>query len=117
MFSSSCCFGWSISKFQLVVTMSKVNNSNNKAMSQICSKLPIEIPNLLKKGLSGVFVVKFEQVLHNAFASSLMTSHESVRRKRSMPPPFSYPVGIYLLKVNNKDTRTTSMTSFWCLYC
>ena len=41
------------------------------------------------------------------------------------------PVGIYLfkavmekpeqlwslLKVNNKDTRTTSLTSFWCLYC
>ena len=41
------------------------------------------------------------------------------------------PVGIYLFKavmekpeqswslpkVNNKDTRTTSLTSFWCLYC
>ena len=25
------------------------------------------------------------------------------------------PAGIYLLKVNNKDTRT--MASFWCLYC
>ena len=22
-----------------------------------------------------------------------------------------------LFKVNSKDTRTTSMTSFWCLYC
>ena len=22
-----------------------------------------------------------------------------------------------MFKVNNKDTRTTSMTSFWCLYC
>ena len=22
-----------------------------------------------------------------------------------------------LFKVNNKDTRTTSMTPFWCLYC
>ena len=56
--------------------MSKVSNSNNRAISHICSKLPIEIPNLLKKGLSGVFVVKFEQVLHNALASSVMTSHE-----------------------------------------
>ena len=42
-----------------------------------------------------------------------------------------YPVGIYLFKVNNrntgtvgnmfkinsKNTRTKSMTSFWCLYC
>ena len=24
---------------------------------------------------------------------------------------------IYLIKVNNKDTRTTPMTSFWYLYC
>ena len=22
-----------------------------------------------------------------------------------------------VLKINNKDTRRTSMTSFWCLYC
>ena len=22
-----------------------------------------------------------------------------------------------MLKVNNKDTRATSMASFWCLYC
>ena len=22
-----------------------------------------------------------------------------------------------LFKVSNKDTRTTSLTSFWCLYC
>ena len=22
-----------------------------------------------------------------------------------------------MFKVNNKDTRTTSMTSFWCFYC
>ena len=22
-----------------------------------------------------------------------------------------------MFKVNNKDTRTTSLTSFWCLYC
>ena len=23
----------------------------------------------------------------------------------------------FVFKVNNKDTRTTSLTSFWCLYC
>ena len=23
----------------------------------------------------------------------------------------------YLLKVNKRDIRTTSLTSFWCLYC
>ena len=28
-----------------------------------------------------------------------------------------YPSDIYLPKVNNKDTRTTPMASFWCLYC
>ena len=27
-----------------------------------------------------------------------------------------FTVGIQLLNVNNKDTRTTSMTSLWCLY-
>ena len=25
--------------------------------------------------------------------------------------------GIYLLNVNNKDTRTTPLASFWCFYC
>ena len=25
--------------------------------------------------------------------------------------------GVNMFKVNNKDTRTTSITSFWCLYC
>ena len=29
----------------------------------------------------------------------------------------TYPAGIYLFKVNNKDTKTRSTTSFWCLYC
>ena len=24
---------------------------------------------------------------------------------------------VFIIKVNNKDTRTTSMTSFWCLFC
>ena len=28
----------------------------------------------------------------------------------------SHPAIIYLLRVNNKDTRTRSMTSFWCLW-
>ena len=23
----------------------------------------------------------------------------------------------YVLKVNNKNTRMTSLTSFWCIYC
>ena len=27
------------------------------------------------------------------------------------------PVNIYLLKVNNKNIRETSVTSFWCFYC
>ena len=27
------------------------------------------------------------------------------------------PAGNYMFKVNNKDTRTTLMASFWCLYC
>lgn len=27
-----------------------------------------------------------------------------------------FPVSIYLSNVNNKDTRTTSVTSFWCLF-
>ena len=25
--------------------------------------------------------------------------------------------GVKYVKVNDKDTRTTSMTSYWCLYC
>ena len=25
--------------------------------------------------------------------------------------------GMKMFKVNNKDTRTTAMASFWCLYC
>ena len=28
-----------------------------------------------------------------------------------------YSVGIYMSKVNNKDTRMTPLVSFWCLYC
>ena len=33
---------------------------------------------------------------------------------------FHYPVGNYMFnmfKVNNKDTGTTLLSSFWCLYC
>ena len=29
----------------------------------------------------------------------------------------SYPANIYLFKVNNKNTRKTPVTSFWCFYC
>ena len=25
--------------------------------------------------------------------------------------------GVKLFKINGKDTKRTSMTSFWCLYC
>ena len=25
--------------------------------------------------------------------------------------------GVEYVKVNSKDTRTTAMASFWCLYC
>ena len=27
------------------------------------------------------------------------------------------PIINFMFKVNNKNTRTTSMTSFWCFYC
>ena len=27
------------------------------------------------------------------------------------------PAGNYMFKVNNRNTRTRSLTSFWCLYC
>ena len=41
--------------------------------------------------------------------------------KRALSPiPSQHPAGIYLLsnmfKVNNKDTRATSLTLLWCLY-
>ena len=28
-----------------------------------------------------------------------------------------YPAGNHTFKVNNNDTRTTPLTSLWCLYC
>ena len=28
-----------------------------------------------------------------------------------------YPANIYLFKINIKNTRTTSLTSYWCFYC
>ena len=28
-----------------------------------------------------------------------------------------HPTGNFMFKVNNKDTRATSLTLFWCLYC
>ena len=37
-------------------------------------------------------------------------------RPSTMVPAWNNPAGIYLLKVNKKDTRTTPMASFWCLY-
>ena len=35
----------------------------------------------------------------------------------SFPPPLLFVVRKNMFKVNNKDTRTTLMASFWCLYC
>ena len=50
---------------------------------------------------------------------------EFTRNKDLSQPAFTYPKltieileqGDNMLKVNNKDTRTMPLASFWCLYC
>ena len=72
----------------------KVNNRNTRARCEICSKLTRKTPERRQWRRSGVFIVNFERISHLVLVFLLLT-----------------------FKVNKKDTRTTPMASFWCLYC
>ena len=64
------------------------------------------------------------QTVASEFYSNEFASAVIHRKCNSLLP---YPAGIYLLKVNNRNTRTRfeicskltmkTMASFWCLYC
>ena len=46
-----------------------------------------------------------------------MNTNTAQKMKFSIEDFFSKCDQIRRFKVNNKDTRTTLMASFWCLYC
>ena len=79
------------------------------------SRTRCEIPDAWRR--SGVFIVNFDQV--NA-------GRVSIRFLLVSPSPNSFVQSqqwnhqnnvINQFKCNNKNTRTTSLTLFWCLYC
>ena len=52
--------------------MFKANNRNNRTTCEICSKLTIKTPELRDWHRSGVFIVKFEHILHFVVAFLLL---------------------------------------------
>ena len=103
----------------------------------LCSLFPALYPSSILdsswKKMLNIFSCKNEisfssiiQIFYVSFSNVSLISCHLYRFSRHLDP-----VGIYLfkavmekpeqswslLKVNNKDTRTTSLTSFWCLYC
>ena len=72
-----------------------------------------------------VFSCEYCEILKNNFfyMTPPVAAFESNQPNNSRKNCFN-PVGIYLLKVNNRNIRTScetcpklTMASFWCLYC
>ena len=64
--------------------------------SEICSKLTIKTPERRHCRLSGVLIAKFEKILNLVLVFLL---------RFELNGSNSFPDNIYLLKVENKDTR------------
>ena len=65
--------------------MFKVNNRNNRIRCEICSKLTIKTPELRHWRRSGVFIVKFEHILHFVVAFLLLTLSVGIHLNRHIP--------------------------------
>ena len=63
---------------------------------------------------SAVNINDFEQVFTQWFASHLVALENKYLLKVVIG---ALEIGVKYVQVNNKDARTTSMKSFWCLYC
>ena len=110
-------------------------------MCEIFSVLTIKTPDWRKWCHYAVFILNFEHILHFSSVHSFLWKGKCLLdRQRCLQKTdwFHRFIGDYkylssyflvqslqlkhqnvwnMFKVNNKDTRATSMTSFWCLYC
>ena len=89
------------------------------------SRTRCEIPDVWRR--SDVFIVNSEHIPHLVLVFLLVNAGRvSIRFLLVSPSPYSFVQSqqwnhqnnvINQFKCSNKNTRTTSLTLFWCLYC
>ena len=95
----------------LAFTCSKSKNEKTRTISEIYSKLIIITPD---KNIISHHLMEFQR--HFRLLRTLQEGWP--RTSWHLLVQWKHQNNVWnLYKVNNKDTRATSMTSFWCLYC
>ena len=112
------------------ICLFKVNNGNIRTVGEICSKSTIKTPERIYWRGSGVFIVNFEHICYIVLvfpllafnnympAGKVLSEHKTLWCRSLSKIAFqfyyiwcnSYPVGIYMFKVNNKNSRMTPLT-------
>ena len=80
--------------FSSSICLLKVNNINNKARGEVCSKLTVTIKTSERRHwrCPGVFIVNFEHILHYVLVFLLFTIN------MLLPAEFTYwPLNLYLI--------------------
>ena len=92
--------------------MFKVNKRNTRTRCEICSKLALRTSERQKND------TMFNKSYPYHWGSDCLSSQVNNNSIRQNLKWYTfYPAGNYMFKVNNKDTRTKPLVSFWCLYC
>ena len=73
--------------------MFKISYGNTRKMCEICSELTLKIPEQRQLCRSGVFIDNFEHMSHLFVVILFLVLNK-------------YPAANYILKVNNRNTRT-----------
>ena len=107
----------------------KINNRNTRKRYEVCVKLTIKSPKRRQWSEYDVFIFNFQHISHFFLVFLLLAItgkyllggyvvHTPSWHLLVQKHLWQYKNNVWnLFKVNNKDTRTMSMTSFWCLYC
>ena len=81
----------------------KVNNRNTKTRCDMCSKLTVKKPEQRQWRHSVIFIVNFDHFITPCCSTSIVNFGHAIAYTTS-----GVPTGIYLLKFNNRKTRTRS---------
>ena len=101
-----------IENYPANIYMFKFNNRNTKKRSKLCSKLTIIIPERHHWRHSGVFIIAKLHVYGYRFdKASLRLTQLTFTCSKSTIKIFKKVQNMF--KVNNRNTRTTPLTSFW----
>ena len=101
-----------IENYPANIYMFKVNNRNTKKRWKLCSKLTIKIPERHHWRHSGVFIITKLHVYGYRFdKTSLRLTQLTFTCSKSTIKIFKKVQNMF--KVNNRNTRTTPLTSFW----